>query len=79
MIKTLIIKKEFIKCNLKIYVRKKAIKNFKDKLELIQKKISDYSKEEIETHVAKEEKKIINSYKNKSIVALLAFLGISIF
>jgi len=64
---------------LKIHIRKKAIKQFEDKLQLLQKKISDYTKDEIESHVAKEEKEIIKSYKNKSIVALLALLGINIF
>jgi len=48
-------------------------------LKLLQKKISDYTKDELESYVAKEEKEIIKSYKNKSIVALLALLGINIF
>ena len=55
------------------------MKQFEDKLILLQKKISDYPKDELESFVAKEEKDIIKSYKNKSITALLALLGINIF
>ena len=62
-----------------MHIRKKAMKQFEDKLVLLQKKISDYPKDELESFVAKEEKDIIKSYKNKSIAALLALLGINIF
>ncbi len=62
-----------------MHIRKKAMKQFEDKLALLQKKISDYTKDELESHVAKEEKEIIKSYKNKSIAALLALVGINIF
>ena len=55
------------------------MKQFEDKLVLLQKKISDYTKDELESFVAKEEKDIIKSYKTKSIAALLALLGINIF
>ena len=64
---------------LKMHIRKKAMKQFEDKLILLQKKISDYTKDELEYFVAKEEKDIIKSYKNKSIAGLLALLGINIF
>ena len=72
-------KKKDLTNKLKLHIRKKAIKQFEDKLVLLQKKISDYSKDELESFVAKEEKDIIKSYKNKSIAALLALLGINIF
>jgi hypothetical protein len=62
-----------------MHIRKKAMKQFEDKLVILQKKISDYPKDELESFVAKEEKDIIKSYKNKSIAALLALLGINIF
>ena len=62
-----------------MHIRKKAMKQFEDKLVLLQKKISDYTKDELESFVAKEEKDIIKSYKTKSIAALLALLGINIF
>lgn len=62
-----------------MHIRKKAIRQFEDKLVLLQKKISDYTKDELESYVAKEEKEIIKSYKNKSIAALLALLGVNIF
>ena len=72
-------KKRNLTHKLKIHIRKKAMKQFEDKLILLQKKISDYPKDELESFVAKEEKDIIKSYKNKSITALLALLGINIF
>jgi hypothetical protein len=72
-------KKRDLTSKLKMHIRKKAMKQFEDKLALLQKKISDYSKDELESFVAKEEKDIIKSYKNKSIAALLALLGINIF
>jgi hypothetical protein len=72
-------KKRNLTHKLKMHIRKKAMKQFEDKLVLLQKKISDYTKDELESFVAKEEKDIIKSYKNKSIGALLALLGINIF
>ena len=72
-------KKKDLTNKLKMHIRKKAMKQFEDKLVLLQKKISDYTKDELESFVAKEEKDIIKSYKNKSIAALLALLGINIF
>ena len=72
-------KKKNLKDRLKLHIRKKAMKQFEDKLALLQKKISDYTKDELESFVAKEEKDIIKSYKNKSIAVLLALLGINIF
>ena len=72
-------KKRNLAHKLKLHIRKKAMKQFEDKLALLQKKISDYTKDELESFVAKEEKDIIKSYKNKSIAALLALLGINIF
>ncbi len=72
-------KKKDLTDKLKLHIRKKAMKQFEDKLVLLQKKISDYSKDEFESIVAKEEKDNIKSYKNKSIRALLALLGINIF
>ena len=72
-------KKRDLTSKLKLHIRKKAMKQFEDKLVLLKKKISDYTKDELESFVAKEEKDIIKSYKNKSIAALLALLGINIF
>jgi len=79
MISKIIQKKNNLTYKLKMHIRKKAMKQFEDKLVLLQKKISDYTKDELESFVAKEEKEIIKSYKNKSIAALLALLGINIF
>ena len=79
MLDTILKKKKNLKDRLKLHIRKKAMKQFEDKLALLQKKISDYTKDELESFVAKEEKDIIKSYKNRSIGALLALLGINIF
>ena len=79
MIDNIIDKKKDLTHKLKIHIRKKAIKQFEKKLELLQKKISDYPKDELEAFVAEEEKEIIKSYRNKSIGALLALLGFNIF
>ena len=79
MLDKIINKKEVLSHKLKIHIRKKAIKQFEKKLELLQKKISDYPKDELEAFVAEEEKEIIKSYRNKSIGALLALLGFNIF
>ena len=79
MFSKIIEKKRDISHKLKMHIRKKAMKQFEDKLVLLQKKISDYTKDELESFVAKEEKDIIKSYKTKSIAALLALLGINIF
>ena len=72
-------KKRDLAHKLKMHIRKKEMKQFEDKLVLLQKKISDYTKDELESFVANEEKDIIKSYKTKSIAALLALLGINIF
>ena len=79
MFNKIIEKKIDLAHKLKMHIRKKAMKQFEDKLVLLQKKISDYPKDELESFVAKEEKDIIKSYKTKSIAALLALLGINIF
>ena len=79
MFDKIIEKKRDLSHKLKMHIRKKAMTQFEDKLVLLQKKISDYTKDELESFVAKEEKDIIKSYKNKSIAALLALLGINIF
>ena len=79
MFSKIIEKKRDLAHKLKMHIRKKAMKQFEDKLVLLQKKISDYPKDELESFVAKEEKDIIKSYKTKSIAALLTLLGINIF
>jgi hypothetical protein len=79
LVDNIIDKKKDLTHKLKIHIRKKAIKQFEKKLELLQKKVSDYPKNELEAFVAEEEKEIIKSYRNKSIGALLALLGFNIF
>ena len=79
LVDNIIDKKKDLTHKLKIHIRKKAIKQFEKKLELLQKKVSDYPTDELEAFVAEEEKEIIKSYRNKSIGALLALLGFNIF
>lgn len=79
MFNKIIEKKIDLTRKLKLHIRKKAMKQFEDKLVLLQKKISDYTKDELESFVAIEEKEIIKSYRNRSIAGLLALLGINIF
>ena len=63
---------------LKKIIRKKAIKNVEKNIAYNQKKISDYSKDELRKLVKKEEKEVRKSYMNLSVGALLALLGINI-
>ena len=79
LIDRIVEKKNDLSYRLKIHIRKKSNKQFEKKLELLQKKVSDYPKNELESFVAEEEKEIIKSYRNKSIGALLALLGFNIF
>ena len=52
LIDNIIDKKKDLTHKLKIHIRKKAIKQFEKKLELLQKKVSDYPKNELESFVA---------------------------
>jgi hypothetical protein len=72
-------KKDQLMLKLRKHVRKKAIKQFERKIQLLQKEVSDYSKDELEGLVAIEEKEIIKNYKNFSIMALLSLLGLNYF
>jgi len=58
-------------------IRDKAIAQTKSRLILAGKSASDLSSEDLETIVAEEETKIISSYKDKTIVAVMALLGLS--
>jgi len=58
-------------------IREKAISQTKARLILAGKSASDLSSEDLETIVAEEETKIISSYKDKTIVAVMALLGLS--
>ena len=61
LVDNIIDKKKDLSHKLKIHIRKKAIKQFEKKLELLQKKVSDYPKDELEAFVAEEEKEIIKN------------------
>ena len=78
MFETIALKKLEIISKLKKIIRKKAIKNMEKNIAYNQKKISDYSKDELRKLVKKEEKEVRKSYMNLSVGALLALLGINI-
>ena len=60
-------------------VRDKAIKNFEHELKLRQKKVSDFSDDEIEVLIAEEERKIIDMHKSSSYKGILAIFGLGWF
>ena len=60
-------------------VRDKAIKNFEHELKLRQKKVSDFSDDEIEVLIAEEERKIIAIHKSSSTKSIFAILGLGWF
>ena len=63
---------------LRMRVREKAIDNAKTRILLNQKKIDDFSEDELEIIVREEEDKIKSNFKTKGLYALLAMLGIGI-
>ena len=64
----------------KKFIRKKAIKNIREKLEFAQKKESDFTKEQMREMIQKEEKKVIKSFGvNGALTTILALFGISNF
>lgn len=63
---------------LRMKVREKAIENTKIRILLNQKKVEDFTEDELEFIVKEEEDKIKGNFKTKGIYALLAMLGIGI-
>jgi len=62
----------------KKHIRKKAIENIREKLELAQKKESDFTKEQMRKMIAKEEKKIIKELGLRGgLTTILAMFGIA--
>ena len=60
-------------------VRDKAIEKFEHELRLRQKKVSDFSDDEIEVLIAEEERKIIAMHKSSSYKGILAIFGLGWF
>ena len=60
-------------------VRDNAIKNFEHELKLRQKKVSDFSDDEIEVLIAEEERKIIAIHKTFSYRSIFAILTLGWF
>jgi hypothetical protein len=65
--------------NLNKYLRKKAIQNLEDRLYKRNLKLTDFSKEELETMIAEEEKEIKHNLKTKILTSALAItIGVDI-
>ena len=65
--------------NLNKYLRKKAIQNVEDRLYKKNLKLTDFSKEELETMIAEEEKEIKHNLKTKILTSTLAItIGVDI-
>ena len=60
-------------------VREKAIANAKASIALAGKRVQDYDLEQLEVIVQKEEREIIDKYKNSALFGVLALLGIGYF
>lgn len=60
-------------------IRDKAINRARTRIYLHGRRPEDYEPDILETIVKEEEDKIISEYKSRSIVALLAALGLSLF
>ena len=61
-------------------IRKKAINNVNERIAYLQKKPSDYTKDELRDLIVKEEKKIIQGWGLKgAATAILAMFGIANF
>tara|TARA_B110000305_G_scaffold42259_1_gene44163 strand:- start:43 stop:282 length:240 start_codon:yes stop_codon:yes gene_type:complete len=60
-------------------VRDKAIEKFEHELRLRQKKVSDFSDDEIEVLIAEEERKIIAMHKSSSYRGIFAILTLGLF
>ena len=70
---------KIIRDKYKKIVRDKAIKNFEHELKLRQKKVSDFSDDEIEVLIAEEERKIIATHKTFSYRGIFAILTLGWF
>lgn len=60
-------------------IRAKAIQRTKARLAIYHQTLEDYSDDELEIIIEDEERKIIDSLKTKSLIAVLSLLGISLF
>ena len=70
---------KIIRDKYKKIVRDKAIKNFENELKIRQKKISDFSDDEIEVLIAEEERKIRSNHGKGGIKVALASVGLGWF
>ena len=67
---------KIIRDRYKKIVRDKAIKNFENELKIRQKKISDFSDDEIEVLIAEEERKVMSKIKISAFTVILAVFGV---
>ncbi|MFT7824526.1 MAG: hypothetical protein ABXS92_07175 [Sulfurimonas sp.] len=59
-------------------IQERAVLALKSELTMRHKSFDDYSDEELEVMLAEEKRKIVDSLKSKSLLAVLALLGISL-
>lgn len=62
---------------IKKMIRKRAIENTKVRLAIHHQKVEDYTDEELEVIIRDEERKINDGLKNKTLLAVLSFFGLS--
>jgi len=73
------IKSQSIKNKINYKIQERAVLNLKAELIIHHKTFDDYSDEELEILISREKQKIIDELKNKTLVAVLAFLGLNFF
>lgn len=60
-------------------IRERAISNAKVRILLSERRLEDFSEDELEIVVAEEERKLYSAVKEKGLLAVLALLGINLF
>ena len=66
-----------VRRKIKKMIRKRAIENTKVRLAIHHQKVEDYTDDELEVIIRDEERKINDSLKNKTLLAVLSFFGLS--
>lgn len=67
-----------LKEQIDLAIQERAVLALKSELTMRHKSFDDYSDEELEVMLAEEKRKITDSLKTKSLLAVLALLGISL-
>ena len=67
-----------LKDQIDLAIQERAVLALKSELTMRHKSFDDYSDEELEIMLSEEKQKIVDSLKTKSLLAVLALLGISL-